>query len=265
MDKGKTFRIMCDGRETEFHRPVVMGILNVTPDSFYAGSRVQTDYEIAARAGRIVAEGGAIIDVGACSTRPGSTPASQADEMSRLRFALQIIRKEQPGAVVSVDTFRPEVARMCVEEFGVSIINDVSEGCGDMYRLAGSSGATYILMSARATFGETEDLFAGRIKRLRDCGCRSIVLDPGYGFGKDVAQNYAILRRQEELKEFGLPVLSAVSRKRMIWQLLETSPEEALNGTTVLNTVCLLRGADILRVHDVKEAVEAIKIVEACS
>ncbi len=262
-----TYQLALCRRTAEFARPIAMGILNVTPDSFYAASRVQTEREIALRAEQIINEGGEIIDVGACSTRPGSTPASEDEEMARLRFALKIIRREQPEALLSIDTFRPAAAKMCIEEFGAAIINDVSEGCEDIFRLAGSCGATYILMSQQPTIERTADLFALKIKQLRDCGCRSIILDPGYGFGKDLMQNYAILRRQEELLEFGLPLLAGVSRKRMIWQLLDAEPgnDNVLSGTSVVNALCLERGARILRVHDVRAAVETIKILEACS
>ncbi|MCD8282598.1 MAG: dihydropteroate synthase [Prevotella sp.] len=265
MTDKRTYKIIADGTPVRYNHPIVMGIVNVTPDSFYAVSRVQTDYEISARVNKIISEGGTIVDVGACSTRPGGVVASEADEMSRLRFALQIIRNEVHGAVVSVDTFSPKVARMCMEEFGVTIINDVSEGCEEMYELAGKIKSTYILMSCQPDPDATKRLFAERTKMLRKAGCRNVVLDPGYGFGKDIEGNYAHLRRQEEFREFGLPLLAAVSRKRMIWQYLDTDPAGALNGTTVVNVLCLLRGADILRVHDVKEAVEAIKILEACS
>ncbi len=261
----ETFTLTIRGRVTELARPVVMGILNVTPDSFYAASRVQSERQIVDRAAQIASEGGAIIDVGACSTRPGSTPVGEDEEMARLRFALRLIRREQPDTTLSVDTFRPSAAKMCIEEFGASIINDVSEGSDDMFRLAGTSKATYILMSQQPTIERTADLFALKIRQLRDCGCRSIILDPGYGFGKTIEQNYAVLRRQEELLDFGLPLLAGVSRKRMVWQLLGSSPDDALAGATALHALCLERGAKILRVHDVRAAVETIKILEACS
>ncbi len=246
-------------------RPEVMGILNVTPDSFFEGSRKQTEQEIASRAVQILSEGGTMIDVGACSTRPGSVPASEEEEARRLRFALQIVRRECPEAVVSVDTFRPDVARMCVEEYGADIINDVSEGSPEMFRMVGRLGVAYVLMSVKPTLEAMTSAFRDELKALGDCGCSNVLLDPGYGFGKDVSQNYAILRRQEELLNFGLPLLVGVSRKRMIWQLLGTSAAEALNGTTAVNAIALLHGAHILRVHDVREAVETIKIIEACS
>ncbi len=249
---------MCETR-------CVMGILNVTDDSFYAGSRCFTEEEISARASQILAEGGRMIDVGACSTRPGSVPVGEEVEMERLRRALPLIRHEHPDAILSVDTFRPRVAQVCAEEYGVSIINDVSEGSEEMFMVMGTIDATYILMSTQPTLEATKETFRAKIELLHRCGCRDIWLDPGYGFGKDLTQNYAILCRQEELLTFGLPLLAGVSRKRLVWQLLGSEPDAALNGTTVVNTLCLLHGAQVLRVHDVREAVEAIKIVETCS
>ncbi len=242
-----------------------MGILNVTPDSFFEGSRKMTECEIAQRAVEILSQGGTMIDLGACSTRPGSEPASEAEEMERLRFALPIVRRECPDAILSIDTFRPDVARMCVEEYGADMINDVSEGSEGMFRMVGRLGVPYVLMSQKPTLETMSEAFREEIRALSDYGCHDILLDPGYGFGKDLSQNYAILRRQEELLDFGLPLLVGVSRKRMIWQLLGTSADEALNGTSVVNAMALLHGAHILRVHDVREAVETIKIIDACS
>ncbi len=240
-----------------------MGILNVTPDSFWVGSRKESEAEIAERAVEIITQGGSIIDVGACSTRPGSEPASEAEELARLRFALPIIRREVPNAVISIDTYRPAVAQMCIDDFGVDIINDVSEGSEDMFNLLARVRVKYIIMSARASFEDTLALFDKQLNALKIRGFHDVILDPGYGFGKNIADNYAHIARQAELKKYGLPILAGVSRKRMVWQLLDTSPAEALNGTTVCNALCLLNGADILRVHDVREAVETIKIIEA--
>lgn len=254
--------------------PQVMGILNVTPDSFFAGSRKQTEKEIAERANQIVGEGGAIIDVGACSTGPGSDPVSAEEEMRRMRYGLEIVRREQPDAMLSIDTYRPEVARMAVEEFGAEIINDISEGgiAVTADGIAGTAGmfeevarlrAYYILMSVQPTMERMTENFRLEVAQLKALGCDRIILDPGYGFGKDVIKgNYEVLSRQQELKiEFpDLPLLAGVSRKRMIRQLLGTNADEALNGTTAVNILALERGADILRVHDVREAVEAIKI-----
>ena len=222
----------------DLSEPQVMGILNVTPDSFYAASRKQTEQEIAECASRIVAEGGTIIDVGACSTRPGFQEISEAEEMERLRFGLGIVRRELPDGVISVDTFRPDVARMAVEEFGVGIINDVSEGNSRMFRMVSRLRVPYILMSQQPTIREMLLSFAEKVQQLRDLGAKDIILDPGFGFGK------------------------TVSRKSMIYKLLGFTPEESLNGTTALNTIALMKGASILRVHDVKEAVECCKIVE---
>ncbi len=239
----------------------VMGILNCTPDSFFAGSRKQSEEEIASRAVQIIAEGATSIDLGACSTRPGSAPVSAEEEARRLCYALPIIRREfGDEVVVSVDTFRPAIAQMCIERYGVQIINDVSEGSEDMFDIVGKSGVQYILMSCQATMETTRALFDRQLAALRAAGCSRVILDPGYGFGKDVAENYALIRRQEELREYGLPILAGISRKRLIWQLLGSTPDEALNGTSVVNALCLLHGADILRVHDVRQAVETIKI-----
>ena len=246
----------------DLSEPQVMGILNVTPDSFYAASRKQTEQEIAERASQIVAEGGTIIDVGACSTRPGFQEISEAEEMERLRFGLGIVRRELPDAVVSVDTFRPDVARMAVEEFGVGIINDVSEGNSRMFRMISRLRVPYILMSQQPTIREMLLSFAEKVQQLRDLGAKDIILDPGFGFGKTLEQNYQIMGELDKLQVMGLPLLVGVSRKSMIYKLLGFTPEESLNGTTALNTIALMKGASILRVHDVKEAVECCKIVE---
>lgn len=258
--------------------PQVMGILNITPDSFFSGSRKQTEREIAERTNQIIAEGGTMIDVGACSTRPGSLPVSEEEEMARLRRGLEIVRHEQPSATLSVDTYRPSVARMVVEEFGADIINDISEGgkalTADITEGANISGmfeevarlnVQYILMSVQPTMETMIANFRTELAQLHALGHDKVILDPGYGFGKDVIDgNYAILSRQQELKDAfpTLPLLVGISRKRMIWQLSNSSPEEALNGTTAVNMLALERGADILRVHDVKEAVEAVRIYD---
>lgn len=256
----------------------VMGIINVTPDSFYAGSRKQSEHEIAERTNQIIAEGGSIIDVGAFSTRPGAAEVCEEEELKRMRYGLEIVRREQPDAVLSIDTFRPAVARMSVEEFGATIINDVSEGgvtgvvdtpmensgsgIPEIFREVARLKATYILMSVQPTLELTASHFLKKIKMLNDLGHKDIILDPGYGFGKDVIDgNFALLARQQELKDtFRLPLLVGVSRKRMIWQLLGGTASDALNGTTAVNMLALEHGADILRVHDVKEAVEAVMI-----
>ena len=269
------YTLNIKGQLMSLVEPQVMGILNATPDSFYAGSRVQTEHEVAARAHQIVAEGGSIIDIGACSTRPSSEPVSQEDEMLRLRMALGVVRRELPQAVVSVDTFRPDVARMAVEEFGADIINDVggpatpsasspsisSEGEDSaMLRMVSRLRVPYILMAAEATLRQTLLFFAGRVQRLRDLGHKDIILDPGFGFGKTLEQNYALLAEMEKLQVMELPILVGLSRKSMIYRLLGNTPDEALNGTTALHAVALMKGASILRVHDVKEAVECCEI-----
>lgn len=269
------YTINVRGRLLDLSQPLVMGILNATPDSFYSGSRKQTEAEIADRANQIVAEGGRIIDVGAFSTRPGGADeVSLEEETERLKHALQIVRREQPDAIVSVDTYRPLVARRCVEEFGADIINDVSEGGitgivgkeiheeGDMFQTVTQLGVPYILMSVQPTLEKMMQNFAAEVQRLRDLGAKDIILDPGYGFGKTLVQNYEIMNRAERLLELDLPVLVGVSRKSMIYKLIGGDPTTALNGTTVLHTISLQKGASILRVHDVKEAFEAIRIVQ---
>jgi dihydropteroate synthase len=261
------------GRLIDLNRPLVMGILNATPDSFYEGSRKQTESEIAERVHQIVDEGGMIIDVGAFSTRPGAMEVSEDEEMRRLQFALEIVRREQPDAIVSVDTYRTNVARRCVELWGADMVNDVSEGgvTGivntplkekyDMFQTIASLRVPYILMSVRPTMREMLLAFAEEIQTLRDLGVNDIIIDPGFGFGKTMEQNYQIMSELEKLQILDLPLLVGVSRKSMIYKLLNVSPSAALNGTTVLHTVALQKGAKILRVHDVREAVETIKIV----
>ena len=257
------YTINVHGQLMELSKPQVMGILNVTPDSFFAGSRMQTEQEIAVRANQIMAEGATMIDVGGCSTRPGSEPVSEAEEMQRLRLALGVVRREQPHAVISVDTFRPDVARMAVEEFGADIINDVSEGSVEMYRMIARLRVPYILMSVQPTLRDMLLAFAREVQQLRDLGVKDIILDPGFGFGKSVAQNYQVMNHLERLLVMELPLLVGVSRKSMIYKLLGLTPDESLNGTSVLNTIALMKGASILRVHDVKEAVECVRIVES--
>ena len=270
--------INVNGFLLDLSSPCVMGILNVTPDSFYAGSRMQTEIDITHRIEQIVGEGAGIIDVGAYSSRPNAENVSPAEEMERLRMGLGILRKVQPDAVVSVDTFRADVARMCVEEYGVAIINDIAAGemDGDMFRTVADLNVPYIMMHMQGTpqnmqqnphydnlLKEVFMYLARKVQQLRDLGVKDIILDPGFGFGKTVEHNYELLAHLEEFRIFELPLLAGVSRKSMIYRLLGTTPQEALNGTTVLDTICLLKGADILRVHDVREAVETVKIVEA--
>ena len=257
------YTINVHGQLMSLSQPQVMGILNVTPDSFFAGSRMQTEQAIAGRANQIVAEGATMIDVGGCSTRPGSEPVSEAEEMQRLRLALGVVRREQPHAVVSVDTFRPDVARMAVEEFGADIVNDVSEGSVEMFRMIARLCVPYILMSVQPNLRDMLLAFAREVQQLRDFGVKDIILDPGFGFGKTVAQNYSVMNQLERLQIMELPLLVGISRKSMIFKLLGLTPDESLNGTSVLNTIALMKGASILRVHDVKEAVECVRIVES--
>lgn len=255
------YTINVGGRLMSLREPVVMGILNATPDSFYAQSRVKTATEISRRAEEIISEGAAIIDVGACSTRPGGNVATESEEMSRLRTALKAIREAAPDAVLSIDTFRASVAKMSIEEFGAAIINDVSEGEDpEMFPLVAHEGTAYILMSVKAELEEMLISAAEKVQRLRDLGQKDIIFDPGFGFGKTMEQNYSLLAEMEKLQALELPILVGISRKRMVHQLLHITPEQSLNGTTVLNTIALMKGASILRVHDVREAVEAVKI-----
>ena len=255
------YTINVHGRLMELSEPQVMGILNVTPDSFFAGSRKQTEHEIAERANQIVEQGATMIDVGGYSTRPGASVVTESEEMDRLRFALDIVRRELPFSVVSVDTFRPDVARMAVEEFGADIINDVSEGSIEMFRMVSRLRVPYILMSVKPTLREILLGFAKEVQQLRDHGAKDIILDPGFGFGKTLEQNYEVMDELEKLQVMELPILVGISRKSMIYKLLKLTANDALNGTTALNTIALMKGASILRVHDVKEAVECVKIV----
>ena len=277
-------KISIHNKTLDFSTPQVMGILNVTPDSFYAGSRKQTELEISERTNQIIAEGATSIDVGAFSTRPDAAAVSEEEELKRMRNGLQIVRREQPDALVSIDTFRPSVARMAVEEFGADIINDISEGRGYYNNTANPNAKVdeeanedvpsdillevarlkvpYILMSLQPDLASTVSTFIRKLKTLTSIGVKDVILDPGYGFGKDIIKgNYSLLAAQQQLKDtFHLPLLVGISRKRMIYQLLDSSSDEALNGTTALNMLALDRGADILRVHDVRAAVEATKI-----
>ena len=260
------------GRLIDLSTPKVMGILNATPDSVYSGSRKQTEREIADRANQIMDEGGSFIDVGAFSTRPGAVEVSEEEETERLKRAITIVRREQPDAPISVDTYRPLVARRCIEEFGADIINDVSEGGitgivdtpiheqGDMFKTVGELKVPYILMSVKSNMHDMLKAFAEEVQTLRDYGAKDIILDPGYGFGKTLDENYAILSEAERLLTLELPVLVGVSRKSMIFKLIGGDPTTSLNGTTVLNTISLMKGAAILRVHDVREAWECVKL-----
>lgn len=260
-----SYTINVRGQLIDLGEPLVMGIMNVTPDSFYANSRVQTAEAIRQRAHQIVAEGAKIIDIGACSTRPGGVVVSAEEEMQRLAFALPIVKEAEPDAILSIDTFHADIARRTIEEFGADIINDVEEGKDpEMFRTVAELGAPYILMSTAANLHDMLIDFSREVQELRDLGQKDIILDPGFGFGKDpVVGNYELLSVMERLQVMELPILVGISRKRMIHQLLGITAAESLNGTTILNTIALLKGANILRVHDVREAVEAVKIVGA--
>ncbi|MCQ2222386.1 MAG: dihydropteroate synthase [Bacteroidaceae bacterium] len=271
--------VNIQGKLLDLSTPQVMGILNVTPDSFYADSRKQTEEAISERANQILAEGGSIIDLGAYSSRPGAADVSTEEEMERLARALRIIRSEHPNAIVSIDTFRAEVAERCVVEYGADIINDISGGEMDdrMFDTVARLNIPYILMHMKGTpqtmqqnpqyedvTSEVMQYFGRKVDQLHDMGVNDIILDPGYGFAKTLDQNYELFRNQHILQELNLPILVGISRKSMIYKLLGTTPQEALNGTTVLHTLALQQGANILRVHDVREAVETIKIVNKC-
>ncbi len=269
--------INIKGQLLSLDEPQVMGILNVTPDSFYAGSRKQTEAAIIDRIETILREGASIIDVGGYSSRPDAAEVSETEEMQRLEMALQPLLQHYPDVVVSVDTFRSSVARQCVEKYGVSMINDISGGELDerMFDTVAQLRVPYIMMHMRGTpqtmqqqtdyEDVTADLlkyFSQKLERLFRLGVNDVILDPGFGFSKTLTQNYELMRHLGDFRIFGLPLLVGVSRKSMIYKLLETTPEESLNGTTVLHAYALLQGADILRVHDVRAAKEAIRIVQ---
>ena len=271
------YTINVGGKLMDLGEPQVMGILNVTPDSFYSASRKNTEQEIADRVQAILAEGGSMIDIGAYSSRPGADDVSAEEEMNRLRGGLKILRDIAPDAVVSVDTFRADVAKMCVEEYDVQIINDISGGELDarMFDTVAALGVPYILMHMKGDpqtmqngphyddlLAEMLRYFGSKVQQLHELGVKDFILDPGFGFAKTLEHNYELMNRMQDLQVLELPMLVGISRKSMIYRLLGTSPEEALNGTSVLNTLALLKGASILRVHDVKAAVEVVQIVK---
>lgn len=271
------YSLNINGRLLNLSEPQVMGILNVTPDSFYSGSRKQTEDEIESRVRQIIGEGASIIDIGAYSSRPNADDVSPSEEMERLRKGLSVIQRVAPDAIVSVDTFRADVAKMCVEEYGVGIVNDISGGMldKDMFATVAKLGIPYILMHMQGTpqnmqqnphyddvVKEVFMYFAEKVQRLCDLGVKDIILDPGYGFGKTVEHNYELMNHQEELLEFELPLLVGISRKSMIYKALGITADEALNGTSVLNTISLLKGANILRVHDVATCVEVVNLIQ---
>lgn len=271
------YSIQVNGRLMDLSVPRVMGILNVTPDSFYAGSRKQTERDIAERVEQLMEEGADIIDIGAYSSRPNAKDVAAEEEMERLEKGLRIIRQLAPDAVVSVDTFRASVAQRCVGEYGVAMINDISVGELDscMFETVACLGVPYIMMHMQGTpqnmqvaphydnlIQDIMTYFARKIQALRELGQKDIIVDPGFGFGKTLEHNYELMNRLERLKILELPVLVGVSRKSMVYKLLDITPDESLNGTSVLHTIALLKGASILRVHDVRACREVVRIVE---
>lgn len=270
--------INVNGQLMDLSQPRVMGILNITPDSLYADSRKQTEKDIIARIHQILDEGGDFIDIGAYSSRPDASDVSPKEEMERLKYGLEILRNECPEAVVSVDTFRADVAKMCVEEYGVALINDIAAGQMDpeMFSTIAQLKVPYIMMHMQGTPQNMQKnphydnpvkeiilYFAEKIEKLRASGVKDLIIDPGFGFGKTLAHNYEILDKLEELQMFQLPILIGVSRKSMVYKLLGGGPEDALNGTTALHAIALMKGARILRVHDVKAATETVRIFQA--
>ena len=269
------YSLNLQGRLVTIDRPWVMGIINVTPDSFYSGSRVNDEQTLVARVGQMLADGADVLDIGACSTRPGSQSVDAQGEMERLQWALDIIRRTAPDVIISVDTYRADVARRCVEEWGANIINDISGGTLDeaMFDTVARLQVPYVLMHTRGTpetmasmtdyddvAADVLEWMARRIDILRQMGVADVIADPGFGFAKDQEQNYRLLSCLDAFHALDAPLLVGVSRKRMIYTPLECGPDEALNGTTVVNTIALQQGAHILRVHDVKAAAEAVKI-----
>lgn len=276
MQPFKTYSLNLHGKLVTIDRPWVMGIINVTTDSFYAGSRVTDDRMLVEKVRQMLLDGADVIDVGACSTRPGSEQVDAATEMDRLQWALSVIRREEPEVILSVDTYRSSVARRCVEDWGADIINDISGGTidEDMFATVARLQVPYVLMHMRGTpetmssltdyenvTGDVLEWMARRIDELRQLGVADVIADPGFGFAKTVEQNYELLSGLEAFRVLDAPLLVGVSRKRMIYTPLGCTADEALNGTTVVNTLALERGAHILRVHDVRAAVDAVKLV----
>lgn len=267
--------INCKGQLIDLSSPKVMAILNITPDSFYDGGRRTTKREILLHAEEMLKEGATFIDVGAYSSRPGAVNISEEEELERILPVVESLVKNFPDILISIDTFRSKVARECIAA-GAALINDISGGSldPDMMKTAAEFQVPYIIMHMRGTpqtmkdLNEYDDLaedllyyFSEKVAKARDHGINDIIVDPGFGFSKNISQNFELLSRLELLKTLGLPVLSALSRKSLIYKTFHTTPDEALNGTTVLNTISLLKGANIIRVHDVKEAVECVKLV----
>lgn len=273
-----THTLNLRGRLLELREPQIMGILNVTPDSIYSDSRTPDEAHITDRVRKMMDEGADMIDIGGYSSRPGADDVTPEEEMDRLRRGLRIVRKFYPEVPVSVDTFRADVARMCIEEEGADIINDISGGMMDrqMFRTVARLGVPYILMHMQGTPDtmqvaphydnlrrEVMLYFAERIDRLCQMGAKDIIVDPGFGFGKTLEHNYELMNHLEDFAVFNLPLLVGISRKSMIYKLTGGTPQTSLNGTTVLNTISLVKGAHILRVHDVKAAAEAKQIYMA--
>jgi len=273
----KKATISCGGKLLDLSNPVVMGIVNITPDSFYGDSRSLSVDEARAKVEQMLEAGATIIDVGAYSSRPGAKQVNLKEEIERLTPAFKTLRKDFPDTIFSVDTYRSEVASNMVEEFGVNIVNDISGGelDGKMFETVARLHVPYVLMHMMGS-PETMQLnpvydnverelflyFSEKLKQLNLLGVNDVILDPGFGFGKTIDHNFELLARLNDFRVFDLPILAGFSRKSMIYKLIETTPEGALNGTTVLNTIALLKGVSILRVHDVKEAMETIKIME---
>lgn len=268
--------INAGGKLLDLAIPKVMGIINITPDSFYAGSRYSTDGEILSAATRMLEDGAAILDVGGYSSRPGAADISAQEESTRVLRAIKLINREFPEAIISVDTFRADIAREAVVECGALMINDISGGDADseMFFIIENLNVPYIMMHMKGNPRSMqhkpvyEDIvadilkwFGERIFKLSSAGVKDIIIDPGFGFGKTIKHNFELLRRLGDFSIAGLPVLVGISRKSMIWKTLDIPVEEALNGTTALNAIALLNGADILRVHDVKEAVQCVQLV----
>ena len=263
-EESTTYSLNLGGQIVQLDEPEVMGILNVTPDSFFAKSRKQSESEVAQRAEQIVSEGARFVDVGAYSTRPGATDVPEEEEVERLRMALATVRQVVPEALLSVDTFRASVVRRMAEEFGPFIVNDVTGGQDpNMFPLVAQLGLPYVLTNTEATALPLE--FAQALHKLRQLGQCDIIADPGFGFGKTLDENYEVMHQLPAYQALELPLLVGVSRKSMIHRLLNITPDEALNGTSVLHVMALLAGANILRVHDVATAKEVIKIVRKCS
>ena len=273
-----TGTINVNGQLLDLATPKVMAILNLTPDSFFEGSRMQTAKQVAQRVTQMLAEGADFLDVGAYSSRPWADNVPLEEEMRRLREGLTVLRKEAPDAIVSVDTFRADIARMCIEEFGVAMVNDISGGELDnqMFDTIARARVPYIIMHMQGTPQNMQQAphyenvlkevmlhLAEKVEKLHEMKVNDIILDPGFGFGKTLTHNFELLAHLNEFDIFQLPILVGISRKSMVYKTLGITPQEALNGTTALHTIALSKGANILRVHDVKEAVETIKLWQA--